>query len=442
MIRFSLNSIAKTLIKRLTLRESVTIVLLVIIIVVDLAWMIWYSKREYREVPVENGQFSEGIVATSQSEVDRQIKLLTHSALIRLDNNLEARPFIADKWSIKDQGRQYEFELAQGVDSSTLASALRQDKALEGIEIVDSPGKIILNLGQPYSYLLQLLSVPNIPIGPYIIKSQTSQTIELRANNDFPLGRPKINQIEIKIYPNETALKKQFSTSQIQAALTNQAIDLRPYQKVVELKTTRSQSLFFNLNRDTLGQTKRQKLFSGEQIDPSTIRTLVADTPAQRSNFELIKNILREKGLILEPSFVNQNVFDKELVPGRDYDSLLIGLDFGPLTDKFSLWHSSQIAHPGKNFALANSRELDRALEEARLSLSPEDRKKKEQKVNELIGQQFGQILLEEQLLKYNITSNLRGVESLTVTSPSGRFDNVWNWEIVRKKLVKKEARF
>lgn len=119
-----------------------------------------------------------------------------------------------------------------------------------------------------------------------------------------------------------------------------------------------------------------------------TIASLELSEVAQQ-----VKTSLEAAGAVVTIQEVTKADFDATIAQERKFDLLLIPLELGRDPDQYSFWHSSQIPHPGLNVTGLKSRRVDKALEQGRVNVALESRKR--------VYAEFQQYLLEEYVTEF-----------------------------------------
>jgi peptide/nickel transport system substrate-binding protein len=151
----------------------------------------------------------------------------TIESLARVTTDGRLQPWLAHDWSVSPDGRSVSVNLVSGVkfhDGSPLtadivANAVKASlpatmgPAFSDVESVTatSDRQIVIRLRRPSPFLLEALEVPvpkpgttNVGTGPFKVDNPQSPT-EMRANDDYYLGKPTIGRIVVANYPSVRA---------------------------------------------------------------------------------------------------------------------------------------------------------------------------------------------------------------------------------------------
>jgi len=168
---------------------------------------------------------------------------------LRYDENWEPQPYLAESWSVSDDGLSLTLNLAQNatfhdgepVTSEDVAFSIMTIKEnhpfksmFEPVESVDTPDEhtAVINLSKPHPALMLALSPALAPIipkhiygdgqdakshpanaapigsGPFMLEAFTpGESVVMKKNPNFFIeGRPKLDEIIIRIIPDPSAL--------------------------------------------------------------------------------------------------------------------------------------------------------------------------------------------------------------------------------------------
>ncbi|MBU6414965.1 hypothetical protein KGQ34_01810, partial [Patescibacteria group bacterium] len=121
----------------------------------------------------------------------------------------------------------------------------------------------------------------------------------------------------------------------------------------------------------------------------------------------------------------------------RKYEILLFGEVYDHDPDPFAFWHSSQIKDPGLNIALYTNKQADTLLEEARRTSDAGARTKKYDAFQTIVQNDVGAIFLYSPAYFYGVRNTFKGIAINNIVFPSERFNNIENWYIKTKRVLK-----
>jgi ABC-type transport system substrate-binding protein len=394
-----------------------------------------------QSVPYYGGILKEGIVATNSSDIQSSIDKLTKIGLVGFDKDKNIVGAIAQSWQISDDQKTYTFILSSKFNSTEIAQIYKKEKTdWTDIEVNSLDDKtLVFVLKQPFSPFLANLIEPILPYGPYKLFSQNNNQIKLVANTDFFASKPYITNIEINIYPNSENLQKAIRSNQINFAADSTGISLPEKWNEYTMQLPRYIELFFNLKRDVVQDPKiRQKLARGEKLDNNIKLTLVtSDNEKYLALADEIKTKWQEFGVDIEIQAKTNKELQQEVIPTRNYDILLYGLDFGYDPDPYPFWHSSQLSNTGLNLSNFSDVNADKLLEDARMTNDPNIRKQKYDAFNKILLDQVPAIQIEQITTKFAASNKINGLINHGGFHSTDRYFEIWKWFINSKKVSK-----
>ena len=421
--------------------EKILIIFL-LVIVVSTSVMLVYKKyiSNTKLVPAYGGVYSEGIIANKEAEIDQVIQKLTKIGLTYLDSNGNIEPAIAEKWEISGDGKTYIFKLRNGFDSGKLTEIIKSHKnGWDGITIENPDNSTIkFTLNEAYSPFLKSTSQPIFEYGPYELKKQDSIELVFESRQDFILGKPYITEINLKLYPDENNLYKAEKQNKIMG------MEIQPNSSIegfinYQMTLPRYTVVFFNLNSpDFQNKDIRQKIKKDEKLDEEiTANFVTVDKNENIQKAEELKEKWEKIGLKINVRVVDPIELQKEIIPNRDYDVLLYGLDYGYDPDPYPFWHSSQMAGNGLNLSNFSNQKADALLEEARQSTDEIARNSKYEEFQKILDDEVPAIFLAQYVQNFAVSEKVKGIVENTGITPADRFTLVWKWYIEEKRVKK-----
>ena len=110
------------------------------------------------------------------------------------------------------------------------------------------------------------------------------------------------------------------------------------------------------------------KEFAEKLKDLKSVTLTYADDPTNQAVAEQLKAQLAKVNIKLKLRPESTFRILQEILPARDFEMLLFGIQTTIDPDQYELWHSSNIAFPGLNIAGLSSKRIDFFLEQARIS--------------------------------------------------------------------------
>ncbi len=260
-------------------------------------------------VPATGGSFVEGVVGAPQSlnpllsdpyPVDRELVSLIFDGLTRYDEKGQLLPNLAESWTVSEDGLTVQFFLRQDVswhdsepftaDDVIFTYGLMQDEAFTGSTAVKLLWQsVTINklddfavefvLQQPYAPFMEAttrgilpahrltgvtaVSLPAVPFnqdpigtGPFLVAPDQNwletNRLQLLPNPSYWRSGTKVNTLEFRFYPDETALLAAFRAGNIQAVnRVSQSllpeIAAEPGVRLFTAATDKYSALLFNL---------------------------------------------------------------------------------------------------------------------------------------------------------------------------------------------------
>lgn len=168
-----------------------------------------------------------------------------------------------------------------------------------------------------------------------------------------------------------------------------------------------------------------------------TIELTTVDNPEYGQTAGLIAEFWRQINIKIKINLVPANQIQTEVIKTRNFTALFYGEITGADPDPYAFWHSSQIGPAGLNLADYSNKEVDKLLEEGRLTNDLKTRQEKYKKFQEILAEDEPAIFLYSPNYTYVQSKNIKGFNVKSIILPSDRFANVNQWYIkTGKKIV------
>jgi len=458
-------------------------VLAVILFLAALGLSSWQYERSYmartKDAPASGGTLNLDIVGEvkffnpilASSDAEHAVSKLLFSGLVKTDGSSSATPDAAASWDINNNGQQYIFHLKKSEMFSDGTPLTAPDVAYT-IDQIKSPGtksplmaswtgvnvKVIddytIEFDLPTAYGPFIYNC-NFGILPSYLsdddfarkltgsgsfrydKSKQSGTnvteISLKRNDDYSGVKPYIDQIKIKLFPQEadaeTDYNKKADTLVIFGANGSAGRNF-DYQSVREL------GLVFNLRSKQLtDQAVRQKIVNGTRLDsPLTLNLLSLDAPAQNDKTAELKTKLTGQNITLNISSLN-NVMFGEALTSKKYDLVLYGFDFSNDRDPYPFWHSSQLN--AMNLAGWSDKNSDILLEDARMLVDPVARNAKYDQFFQTVKDQDLAVFYNPIEFDFFVKDKVKNAAAVSGKQASSYLDQVTGWYLKEKRVRK-----
>lgn len=162
----------------------------------------------------------------------------------------------------------------------------------------------------------------------------------------------------------------------------------------------------------------------------------IEDEESQRVA-EAIKRYWEAVGVKTVLNIVPLSQIQSGIIELRDFEGLFFGQVVGNDPDSYVFWHSSQVGEGGLNLSNYANDDVDKMLEDARLTLDKEERIVKYKKFQEILAEDVPAIFLYSPFYTYIQGKKIKGFETKNISSPADRFADINNWYIkTGRKLV------
>jgi peptide/nickel transport system substrate-binding protein len=154
---------------------------------------------------------------------------------------------------------------------------------------------------------------------------------------------------------------------------------------------------------------------------------VTGDTPELGHTADILKEQLGKIGVQVDVKKYETGPLN-QLIRGRQYEALFFGQVVNHESDLYSFWHSSQKADPGLNIAMYGNKTVDTILETAQKTLNSENRMSKYKDFVTEFNKDVPALLIYSPKYLYATSSKLNHVLLDTLTTPSDRFQSIYDW--------------
>lgn len=160
-----------------------------------------------------------------------------------------------------------------------------------------------------------------------------------------------------------------------------------------------------------------------------------ADTPELVASANAVADSWRLMGANVTIKVFSPSAINLQVIRPRSYDALLFGEVVGRSLDLYAFWHSSQRSDPGLNLSLYTNAKADTLLSDARAEIDRRTREGLYNSFAEEVRDDMPAIFLYAPDFVYFTPKGLKGVSLGSLTTPSERFLNVYEWHTETKKV-------
>ncbi len=171
--------------------------------------------------------------------------------------------------------------------------------------------------------------------------------------------------------------------------------------------------------------------------DYLAIEITTVDIPEDQQLVEEIARYWQAINIKTTINIVPAGQIQSEVIRQRNFQVLLYSEIVGADPDLYAFWHSSQIGETGLNIADYANKEVDKLLEDARLTNDLNLRKEKYKKFLQILAEEVPAIFLYSPNYTYVQDKNIKGFNVKNILVPRDRLANIEDWYIkTGKKLV------
>lgn len=153
-----------------------------------------------------------------------------------------------------------------------------------------------------------------------------------------------------------------------------------------------------------------------------------SDSPELSATANKIAESWQAIGVVVNVKIYPLSELNTNIIRPRAYDAIFFGEVVGRSLDLFAFWHSSQRNDPGLNLAMYANSKTDTLLANARALTSRSDRENLYNSFSAIIAKDQPAIFLYSPEFIYVVPKQLNGIRLGALTTPSERFQNVYEW--------------
>ena len=155
-----------------------------------------------------------------------------------------------------------------------------------------------------------------------------------------------------------------------------------------------------------------------------------SDAPELSATAEKIAGFWKAAGIDVNVKIYPLSELNTNIIRPRAYDAIFFGEVVGRSLDLFAFWHSSQRNDPGLNLAMYANSKTDTLLASARALTSRSDRENLYNSFSTIIAKDQPAVFLYSPEFIYIVPNTLHGIRLGALTTPSERFQNVYEWYV------------
>ena len=462
---FDWRKSARRAIRFIGAHEKILLAILAIIIVISGGF--WYRQFSHNnsDNPIVGGTYVEGVVA-DKKELSQITTRLTKTGLLTFlaDGRLEGQ--LAEKWTVSDDKSEYRFILRESIDRDEIISVLKDRSDVIGQADIgaDLDRDIIVKLALPNPSFPLLMTRPLFDYGPYKLGRSNDQTTVFTRSTKKNAVSAYINKIIIHSYEDESDLQKALRGNRLDGAVTTPSADTpisttdtpqsldggqsaklsgrdnpttldnttpKNFQQH-EVNLNRYYVVLFNSNKTPFREDSlRKALVTGTTVQATPFTIVAADQEPYKTLATSVVAKWQQQGAKVELSLKPLLEITGSIGPSRNFQALLIGIDYGLEMDPFYLWHSSQIRANSNNVTGVNDPTIDALVEKTRTNLNAIERQKSLDELQNTLTTQGVMMIVKRKSLNYYLSNDIHYVQPSLPSADADRFLAAALWSVM-----------
>ena len=188
----------------------------------------------------------------------------------------------------------------------------------------------------------------------------------------------------------------------------------------------------WKLNSDGIYQLTVKKVTTTLTFSIST-----SDVPELKAVSQKLQDTWQKMGAKVTVQVFDSTDLEQNVIRPRKYDSLLFGEVVDRGEDLYAFWHSSERNDPGLNVAMYTNIDVDKLLDSARTTTSPDILSAIYQKLGTEISNDIPAVFIYSPDFIYVVPKDLKGIDTQGITSPSERYLSANKWYTDTEKIWK-----
>ncbi len=178
------------------------------------------------------------------------------------------------------------------------------------------------------------------------------------------------------------------------------------------------------------GYTKNESsgYFESENQEILSFTISYFDSISNERLVNVLKEMLREEGVVLKLEKLTYNQITQEIIATRDFDVLLYEIETTIDADQYNLWHSLKTNYPDLNISGYEYERVDILLEDARKTSDKTVRKQKYDLFQKYLMADAPVIFLYNPTFFYFVKDSVKGVDFENMSYSYQRFNNIVDW--------------
>ncbi len=392
----------------------------------------------YHAVATTGGIYQEGVLVSSSRDTEALVTGLTKIGLVQLESDGTIGAGLATEWHMSDDNQTLHVTLDNRFPAQDILGILQAQTEAgywnDGTISAPDEHSLEFKLAKPWAGFVSELTPPIFLNGPFKEnqpKDSKSDTLTFDRNSQA-LVKPFLDRVVLHLFTDDKALERALRKGTLDGAYVGDLpqISIPKDWQNWQLKLHREQDVIFNEKNDQLAQLEiRKKIINHEHFDqPLELRLAVSDSSLMMRMASDLRNSWSELNIKVKIESYPLLTLTKSVLPDRNFDVLLMGIDYGPDDDLFPYWHSSQIVTPGFNLAGYRNKDVDKLLDQTRQTTNATDRHKLRDQVREILKKDATYYSVDMPALNYYRSPKFKGDVSTNVSVAVNRWANIASW--------------
>lgn len=378
----------------------------VVIVITGTIWFNQYSRGQGG--PNTGGTYVQGIVGDS-SEADAIAAEITKIGLFHLTSTGELQNFLIDSWSANEDKTIYNFVLKKDVNPDQIVTDLSNSVDLFGAASFENNGQNLkVTLPDSNPNLPLLMAQPLFDYGPYKL-SKTSGSTYIFTRNPSPLAEAaNLNTIIIHRYNSQEELQDALKKKKIDGAYYSNGLKVPSGYQTKTINLSRYYAVILNVNKSPFrDDAYRQNLLNGQSVAAKEFTLTVPDQEPQKTLANELVIAWQNQGAKVTLDVKSLSEVRDTVAPTRNFQAMIIGIDYGAELDPYYLWDSSQIRPPSNNLSGVKSDKIDGAIAQIRATYNVNERRNLIDGLHQLLLTQGIAKILHQETVPYVISDKI-----------------------------------
>lgn len=165
-----------------------------------------------------------------------------------------------------------------------------------------------------------------------------------------------------------------------------------------------------------------------------SLRLVTVDGDIKSKEADLLADMIRQLGIEVEVEKYPFSTYIEDYVRTRNFDLLLVSQNLGAEADLYAYYHSKMIDDPGLNFSGINNREIDKYLEEARVTDNDKVRDARYQAISKILATELPAVYLVWPNYIFGASKDVQGITPMKLVEPKDKYSQIFEWYIKEKR--------